>query len=134
MNEFIGHLHPLVVHLPIGAVVLALGMAGIRLLPGQAAPWRAPLLFCLAAALAGGATAIVTGYYFAEGDTATLIPLHRLWGWITVASFAVALLAAWRESLRWFGRGLTLAAVLAAFVATAVTGHLGGTMVHGAMF
>lgn len=125
---FLGRLHPLVVHLPIGILVL---LGGLELagrwsrFPRLSDAQRTAVLGAgaLSAALAAG-----LGWLLAErGDFAgTLLDRHRLLGFLTMAA-AVGLLVV--HGLRWTRAYGPLLALTLALLTGA--GHYGGAMVHG---
>lgn len=127
MIDFIGKLHPLVVHFPV-ALVLVAGLGAVlgRRVASLAA--AVPVLAALGAFGAVGAT--LTGWAFAvgesaAGDTAVLLERHRWSGTIAAVVVVVAALALRRPGARqapWL--------VIAGLV-VAVTAHLGGTLVFG---
>jgi len=125
---FLGRLHPLVVHLPIGILLLLalFELAGRwsrfpRLGEGQR---TAVLVFGAVAAL----VAAGLGWLLAEqGDfSGSLLERHQLLGFLTAAA-AVALLIV--QGLRWtrvYAPLLTVTVVL-----LSAAGHYGGALVHG---
>lgn len=131
---FLGRLHPLVLHLPIGLLagwwlveLLAVGMreAGVR---------RARTLL-LAATAFSAVLATGSGWLLAEegSHAGGALQWHR-WLGIALAAVLVASLAG-----QWLAGGrrpaaaatLRLGGLLLATALTAATGHLGGTMTHG---
>lgn len=130
---FFGRFHVLVLHLPIGMVILAV-----------AADWlsRSPNRHTLAAALPilWGATAItavvtvVLGYmHFAEGGfTGPSALAHRLYG----TAFAVACIAVWLLNAKQerLYRKLRIVAGVGLLVLVTMTGHYGGNLTHGSEY
>ncbi|MBK8596256.1 MAG: hypothetical protein IPN83_11875 [Holophagales bacterium] len=139
-------LHPAVVHFPVAGVFFAAG--ALALAAGRPAHRRACLAgaaLLLAAAVAGGLAALVTGWQWADqlaylaggwgpipGPRAVegLAQRHALLALAAVATAALALgltlVARKRE-------GSPLPPLLAALLSCALiaaTGHVGGTMVH----
>ncbi len=130
---FVGRLHPSLVHLPIGILVLATALElGRRLPRGQGLPSAPPFLF-----LAGAATAIltaITGLLLADGrayDAGTLDWHRRIGLAIAAGSAAIGFLKTRKRPLetpgRWYLPSLGLL-----LVGVAVSGHLGGSLTHGA--
>jgi uncharacterized membrane protein/YHS domain-containing protein len=134
--QFIGKLHPLVVHFPIAFIPLVLFMelyttckrrepfASTRVILPLAA------LSALAAASLGWVDAMHANY---PEDLQTTLFRHR-WAGVTTAVIAVA--AAVMQHLSQFGgkrRDITYGILLGlACVLVAVTGHLGATLIYGA--
>ena len=121
-------LHPALVHLPIGMLVLA-GIAELCVLILGSA-WI-PAVTVAAIGGAGGAIlAVISGLSTTQQET-DAIELHEQAGWTTlVFAFLVAVLAVIRQrspGSRWPLRILLAGALLA----VAITGHLGGVLVHG---
>ena len=126
--EFLGRLHPLVVHLPIGILVLAVSLHFLSRLPRFASMRTVlPVLWfagALTAVLACGAGFLLV----AGGDyDADAVEAHRNAGLGLTAVAILLLLAryrAWSAKLQMFS-----VAVLA--VLLAATGHFGGNLTHG---
>lgn len=125
---FLGRLHPLVVHLPIGILLLLalLELAGCwSRFPRLSEAQRTAVLAAgaIASLLAAG-----LGWLLAErGDfSGTLLERHQLLGFLTVAG-AIALLVV--HGLRWRRAYAPLLAATVALLSAA--GHYGGAMVHG---
>jgi uncharacterized membrane protein len=125
----VGRLHPLLVHLPIGVLVLA-GLAE-ALVVARGLAWSRATALALVIAAGGSAVAVASGLALAGDQPPQLLERHELLGWLTlVGALACAVLACWRE--RHPGSRLPLRLVLAAtLIAMALAGHLGGAMVHG---
>jgi uncharacterized membrane protein len=134
VSAFIGHFHPVLVHLPIGALLLAAVF--------QFLTWRsghdhyAKALFITVAI--GSAAAIlsgITGFLLsqsAEYDE-ELVGWHQ-WLGIAVAVFSICWLLLLRKTYR-LPKTRTVKASTATgaliFLLVIITGHLGGTLTHG---
>lgn len=124
MTSFIGHFHPVLVHLPIGILLLAVlfeWLGQTRRFAHLAA--SVPLMLYMGAgsailSCASGWLLANSGDY--QGDT---LLWHR---WLGVATAVLSTLACLGWQRRWF---ITLAAGVLVF-----TGHLGGTLTHGDNF
>jgi len=130
--DLLGRLHPLVLHLPIGILVLLVLLeignliaqgAGSNRLPDITDGTRAFILFCL------GATTILSaafGLMLANGGgyDDKLIFDHRLYGLISVALALVLFLVHRRAFLY----SVTLIATVLVMV---LAGHNGGSLTHG---
>ena len=118
---FIGRFHPLVVHLPIGLLLLAVVLEWWPGATSRSAIRAAWLLGAVSAVVAAGC-----GWLLAEesggGDT---LVWHR---WLGVSVSVLAVLGVFitpRGGLAAKGYGLLVAGVLG------LTGHLGGSLTHG---
>lgn len=125
-----GRWHPVAVHLPLGAILIALLLEVValakhpcRLHPGTS--WT------LGATLVGTITAIATGLVLEGGQNPELLESHERLGWITgvviVAAFALSFFGTRSSRWRWAVRLLILAGALLA----GTTGHAGGEMTWG---
>ncbi|HSF45587.1 MAG TPA: c-type cytochrome domain-containing protein [Chitinophagaceae bacterium] len=121
MVELIGHFHPLLVHLPIGILVLAFLMS---LLPeSKRIAMQSAMSLSLAVAAISSALACVAGFLLANsGDyEADLVSNHQ---WAGIATSALCF-AAWLAPK--FNRQILWGTV----VTLAVASHMGGTLTHG---
>ncbi len=125
-----GRWHPVAVHLPLGAILIALLLEIValakhpcRLHPGTS--WT------LGATLVGTIAAIATGLVLEGGQNPDLLENHERLGWITgiiiVAAFALSFFGKRSSRWRWAVRLLILAGALLA----GATGHAGGLMTWG---
>lgn len=126
----LGRLHPLIVHLPLAALPLAVLAEAVALVRGG--PWRHAAWMLAGVAAIGAATAVLTGSWLPEDPTDTIRAQHETLGWITLvtSATAAALLAASLPfpRLTWPGR----IALVAAMILAGATGHLGGSMTYSA--
>lgn len=128
LTLFLGRLHPLVVHLPIGILfLLALFEVAARWsrFPRLSEAQRTVVLAI------GACSALVAagfGWLLAEreGLAGTLVDRHQLLGFLTVGG-AVALL--WVQIFRW--RRVYAPLFTLTLLALVGAGHYGGAMVHG---
>ena len=135
--SFIGKFHPLLVHFPI-ALVLAAAVAELVVIATPRQTWRTVAVANIRAGAAMGVVAAITGWLFAASplvDASTSLEWHR---WVGMAGAAGAIGAALlsmrldvtsRRSAFVYRVMLFVTALL-----VAITGHLGGTLVWGAMF
>jgi uncharacterized membrane protein len=136
LQPFIGRFHPLVVHLPIGFLLLTGAvelLSRTRRFATIGIDRLMPVLLVLSALSTLGA--IVTGTLLSwSGEyDAVLVGRHQQWGWILGMAVLVACVAAWWRT-RDEGRapGLLVAGSFAVVaVLVGVTGHLGGSLTHG---
>ena len=128
ISEFIGRLHPLLVHLPIGILLVALlFMALMQKEKYKALQYALPVVL-LTGSLAA-AVSCITGYLLSVTDSydETLVDFH-MWMGITVAILSVFL---WLQvKYGWLVNSQKIWA-LCLFIGVLITGHLGGSLTHG---
>lgn len=129
----IGNFHPLLVHLPIGIILLAFALEIYkRFRPNPSADEI--ILFSLGAA---GVTALVslgTGWLLGEGGgfDEDLIFLHR---WMAVAFTVTTILLFFLKRSKSSGiQKLYIPTFVIVLILVSVTGHFGGNMTHGEDF
>lgn len=127
---FLGRYHVLVVHLPIGILLLAAVFEGLSRTRRFAALEPAMPVIWLSGALTG-LLALVVGYMHATegGFDARTINLHR-WSASAVVLFAFAVWAIRSEAKPLFAKAWPLASV-GAVALLSLTGHYGGHLTHG---
>ncbi len=134
LQALVGRFHPLIVHLPIGFLLLTALVEGLsRTRRHAAAAGLIPALLGVTAAAT--LAAILTGLLLAEsGDyDAALVARHQAWGIYLGIAVALAGVAAWLRATR-SGRtaGMLFGIAFgAAVVLLGVTGHFGGALTHG---
>jgi uncharacterized membrane protein len=124
---FLGRLHPLLVHLPIGMLVALATLEAAAFLPRfKHAAASAGFLLALAAPLA--VVTATCGWFLslAGGYDASLLAWHKWLGTATAVGTVVAGLLYARKNFNAY-RGVLF---LTAGILT-VTGHLGGSLTHG---
>ncbi|HVM48958.1 MAG TPA: c-type cytochrome domain-containing protein [Candidatus Acidoferrum sp.] len=130
LAQFFGHFHPMLVHLPIGGLVLlaALELSAIFLgYKGIAENRRAVVIFATVAALVAAAC----GWLLAGGGgyESKLLFRHRLFGLgVAAACLGTTALCVFNR-LRAYRAALALTLIL-----LIVAGHLGGELSHGSGF
>jgi uncharacterized membrane protein len=130
---FLGRFHVLVLHLPIGIVLLAIaGELAARWSRWRQADAASDFLYRLGAVTA--VVAVLLGMLhageggFNPGD----LSAHRIWGIsFAVVTIAVALLRSMAADL--YAKVQPLAAIVL-IVAMTMTGHYGGNLTHGTTF
>jgi mono/diheme cytochrome c family protein len=122
---FAGRLHVLVVHVPIGGLML---LAALELLRGRRPEWRGPIALLAQLSALATVLALATGWIHADATRTrgSLLEAHRA---AAIATGALALSAAVLAARG--AAALRRALVLLAAIGVGVTGHLGGTLVHG---
>jgi uncharacterized membrane protein len=129
ISQFIAHLHPVLVHLPIGILVIAL-ILQVLVRNERFASLRPALPVVLLAGLASAVLSCVTGFLlFRTGDyDGTLVSWH-MWMALTL-TFVSFVFWVRSHAGRGFDRmGYWLGIIV--FVLVMVTGHLGGSLTHG---
>jgi uncharacterized membrane protein len=134
---FLGRLHPLLIHFPIGLVIVAVAAEAVAIVTGVGR-WRAMAIanvragaaFALVAAIAGWRLSLAPGI-----EPTSVLEWHRWLGTIGTGVTLAAALATWgadgRSSLEVWMYRITL---FGAGALVAVAGHLGALMVWGADF
>lgn len=128
ITEFLGHFHPLLVHLPIGILLIGLLLQWLSRKEKHASLKPAipiVLLWGTVAALAS----CITGYLLSISDDydKTLVSLHM---WMGIAVALVSLMLYAKEKNPAFAidkRILSIGLLILVFL----TGHLGGSLTHG---
>ena len=127
VTDFIGHFHPILVHLPIGMLLLALLLQWLSRKEKYSLLQPAVPIAFLSGSI-GAVLSCITGWLLSLGGEydETILWYHQ-WMGIGVALISLIgyylLLKPKRSILQW------LCVVL--FVQIMVTGHLGGTLTHG---
>ena len=134
-----GRLHPLIVHFPIGLLLLALLFRFLARKPARAISlgnsadliWDLGALSAIGVALSGGALSLEGGF------APELIYWHKRLGiGVAVASTGAAVLRRFltRQGGSWAWTTLHHLLLAVTAISLVAAGHLGGTMVHGAGF
>ncbi len=129
LPPFVGRLHPVLVHLPIAALLLAALAEFLVLVRGER--WKPATAFLVAAGSLGAVMAIVSGVNLEGSQDPTMLERHELLGWLTLAGSLTA--SGMLIAMRWVPlRRWPLFAVLVITAGlVAWTGHVGGAMVWG---
>ncbi len=127
MSEFIGKFHPLVVHLPIGFIVLTLIL---KILDTYRPNLHIQALLPILLKLCFGSVLIatLTGYIMPKGSDfdETLLDRHF---WSGVALSVISFLMLIPQLTKWHKYGYWLMGI-----SITVAGHLGGSLTHGELF
>lgn len=131
LKQLLGRLHPIIVHLPIGFIVLALLLRWYDRKRNEF-DHAISLIF-----LWGGYSAVlacITGYaqYLGEGYTFETVKWH-LWLGITTAIFSFLMYFKFgnTKTFVWVKTIPIMVMTVLMFVLISFTGHLGGTITHG---
>lgn len=124
-----GRLHPVLVHLPIACLLLAVLAELLVLLRGER--WRPATAILVGAGAAGAVLATASGVVLEGAQDPALLQRHELLGWLTLAGALTA--AGLLLAMRWvpLRRWPVLAVLVLTAALAAWTGHLGGAMVWG---
>jgi len=124
--ELIGHLHPVLVHLPIGILLLA-GLFQLLALKPKYASLHAAISIALFWGMISAILSCISGYLLSQsGDyDEELVDTHK---WFAISTASVSLIAylfnRWEnEFAKWV--------ILLMVPLIIVTGHLGGSLTHG---
>ncbi|MGN7988273.1 c-type cytochrome domain-containing protein [Pedobacter sp. 22226] len=129
MLDFFGRFHPVFVHLPIGILLLACICILLSFKPKFTGLKFAIPLMLLFGALSA-AVSCITGYLLANGGDyeGNLVSYHQ-WMGISVAILSIILWAIYKK-VKSNGILGTVAIILVVLIS--ITGHLGGSLTHGA--
>lgn len=127
--QFIGRFHPVLLHLPIGLIVL---LPVLEIAGAKSPALRESAGFVLRTALALALPTLALGYMLAygAGDTGATVTLH-MWGAITLCVGLMLCLItrpAWIARTQTFAYPVLLSVTLLALL---WTGHQGGSITHG---
>jgi len=125
-SELIGHFHPLLVHLPIGILLIAALFQLLALRPKYAS-MHAAISIALFWGMISAILSCISGYFLSlSGDyDDELIDTHT---WFAIATASISIIAYFFN--RWeneFAKWVILLMVPLIFI----TGHLGGSLTHG---
>lgn len=121
MLEFIGHLHPVIVHLPIG--ILLLGVLMMVYEHYSKVDLHAPISLAFLVGSISAALACIAGWILSNSGEydALLVQKHQ---WTGISTAVIGLLVYFLKQYR-----KLLAVILTLLVF--ITGHYGGTLTHG---
>jgi uncharacterized membrane protein/mono/diheme cytochrome c family protein len=127
IQEFIGHFHPVIVHLPIGILVLGIVLQWFA--RKDATQFHRAISISFFLGMISAILACISGYLLSISDDydAGMVNWH-FWMGLAVAlvSAILYLLHVRRQYVRWqFPLGLALCVLII------ITGHLGGSLTHG---
>jgi uncharacterized membrane protein len=133
--RFIGRFHPVVVHFPIGMIILGGIMEGVAAVYRPLRPLRRSTLVVFALGSVTALVSVVAGYLLSleGGYDPALVRLH-MWLGIAVLTGAAATTMLKLRLRRSHRAGLERAyygVLMATMGAVTLTGHLGGSLTHG---
>lgn len=128
MLEFLGHLHPLLVHLPIGILLIALLLQWLS----TKEKYKTIKPAVAIALLTGSITALfscITGYILSTTDDydQSLVSWHM---WMAIGTTLISFMLYAKETNHMFAVNKKLLFVSLLILIT-ITGHLGGSLTHG---
>ena len=126
LAEFLGHFHPVVVHLPIGILLIAALFHFLAGTPRYQA-LKPAVSFTLLVGMVAAVIACITGLllFSTEGYDADIAGTHQ-WLGIGTAIVAFVIYILERKNSKYLSGLIVFMVVLLTF-----TGHLGGTLTHG---
>jgi uncharacterized membrane protein len=128
MSEFIGHLHPALVHLPIGILLIALLLIWLSKKKKYKVSYEV-IKIVLLIGVFSALLSCITGYILSTQDKyeKPLVIWHMWMGiGVAVASMLLYMKLA-RKEFDWIYKTLAIALLILIFI----TGHLGGSLTHG---
>ncbi len=130
--EFLGRLHPMIIHFPIGILVVAWGLDLFSL--QKKGPTKTSLkIWIFIGALSALLSAVLGTLLFQYGSYSGKIIEQHLWGgWITAG---LALFTALSYSTRWqVPRNASFLLLSLCVISLSFTGHWGASITHGANY
>jgi len=131
IKQLLGRLHPLLVHLPIGFIVMGLLF---QWYDHKKERFRQPITIIYLWAAVSAVLTCITGYlqYTSEGFAFDTIKMHLWLGIITALfSFLMYLRLQEKNKLKGIRRIPTEALAIIMLILISLTGHLGGSVTHG---
>lgn len=126
---YLGRLHPVLVHLPIAALLLAALAEFLVLVRGER--WKPATAILVVTGTIGTVAAIVSGVNLEGAQAPDLLQRHEVLGWLTLVGGLTAcgmlLAMRWVPLRRW----PLFAVLLLTAILVSLTGHVGGAMVWG---
>ena len=128
MSEFVGHFHVVLVHLPIGILLLACLFQWLERRPKFSSLHVATNIAFLLGMI-GAILSAFTGYLLSfSGDYDEGLVITHQWFGISVAGISIAMFY-YHSKAASFKTRLSISILL--FVLIVITGHLGGSLTHG---
>jgi uncharacterized membrane protein len=131
--HFVGRFHVLVLHLPIGIIVVAVILDWVTRAGRHRALARVAPFLWTATAISAVLTAVLGYLHFSEGSfTSSSAGLHRLFG-TTLAAYSVLVWWLCTRHAELYRR-VNVATGIVALALVTITGHYGGNLTHGETF
>ncbi|MEM9341136.1 MAG: c-type cytochrome domain-containing protein [Bacteroidota bacterium] len=129
---FLGRFHPLIVHLPIGFLMLGFLMKAYQKWKPQAG-FGPAISFALLLSTLSGVAACVLGFLLSGegGYEAATLNLHMWMGILLTLLSAVAYIATLNKITWLSGQAMQWSIQFMIIVVVSLTGHMGGNMTHG---
>lgn len=128
MLEFLGRFHPVLVHLPIGILLIACLFILLSLSP-KFETLKPAIGISLFLGMLGAVFSCITGYFLANsGDYDGKLVSNHQWMGIATAGLSLLLLLIYKYAQSNKLSGLT---ALVLVILISVTGHMGGSLTHG---
>lgn len=136
MLQAFGRLHPLILHLPIALLLVALALeffTGGETTDTRKDPYQQLTGVLLFAGVATSGVTVIMGIFLArEGDHGgTELLWHK---WTGVAIYFVAVAIYYVRTSTWYRPSVAKTGAIAATVCLVVAGHFGGSLTHGGNF
>lgn len=137
LGDLLGHLHPLVVHFPIGIVVLALLLEGLNW-------WKKDMIshqtirLILGLGLLSSVVSVLAGFFlYRSGEYTGELVRQHFWGAVLlslclIGTYWIKVLSKEKSGNIWNRSYMGL--LIASNLLLIYTGHLGGTLTHGEDF
>lgn len=132
---FLGRFHVLVLHVPVGVLLLAVGMEALARWPRRFVAGRSvlepamPLIWAFGALSAVATVVLGTMHASEPGFSGAGVEHHRWSG--TALAFTAVLIWAWRADAPLSFARIWPAGMVAIVALLIVTGHFGGVLTHG---
>jgi uncharacterized membrane protein len=131
LDLFLGRFHPLVVHLPIGFIVLAVIIESIGLFRKDRKIYDGIVQYSLIAVIVSGLITIATGLLLSKGGNYDVDALARhKWLGIGVVAFSALAYALKIKSPK-YGKRSSMMVSSVFLILVGLTGHQGGVLTHG---
>ena len=138
MSLFFGRFHPIVVHLPIGILLVAALLEGLSRIRRLDQRYDLSVQVLLYVGAWSGILAVIAGLYLAQGggyEAGTLAWHKRLGILVTLATMVCYVAKARpdlvRRAVRLQDHKIYVGAIAVMILGVALTGHLGGQLTHG---
>jgi uncharacterized membrane protein/mono/diheme cytochrome c family protein len=135
--QFLGRLHPLIVHFPVALLVFA-GLLELLSLRNYDSKWRPGIL---AMVWAGGLSAVfaaIAGFLLAEnqGSSGELLDLHKITGIATAVLSLAVIGLQYRVDIQKTAQNIRLYRISLFFtlITLTIAGHMGASLTHGEDF